>query len=581
MAWRGLDKILIFLLLGVVDVHARGHTVELCRNIQLETEEPVALSASERKLACGDPGTPAWSQVPYEQAAYFLRSFLHDRGYHSASHRLVGGKLVVESGPLSLVREVQVDGAPFAIEPERYWKVYGRPLTPAALDDLTQWLKTQLGAAGYPCAEVDLRAGPETGVVAVTITDAHPITMPRIEADRIPGVHGEIQKRYYALREGDPYDAMKLDLASRRMVGDEVVLSTSFITQCAADGRSVQIEQRLVPGEPRLVAAGVGFDTEELGIVFGSWKHARLGEQASRLSVSARASFRRQEARLLFDWYYAPIVTRHFLRETLTVTREHERRYETRSYKLQAGPAWTRDAGDWFSELWAGAAFQQTATVRGVGPEMSRELLMEAALALRTHDFEYYAMAPRSGLSFGLELQRAKQGVASDISATRGALSGTALWTLFGLDPPVWVLGLRTELVATSLDPESDPEDLPPSMRNSLGGSRDLRGFGRKAIPPTDQGALTTAYLGAEARVNEVLPFKLQPIVFFDLGKIGEVGGDLDRELFWSPGAGINWQSPVGTVRATLAHGFIDGPRRDDWEHLSRWQLFLSYGEQF
>jgi len=101
----------------------------LCPNVRLDAAASVKLSASERTLVCGDPKTPAWSHIPLRQSAYFLKIFLNQRGYHDPVASFKDGTLTMHAGTISTVREVEVVGAPIPLHPERYWKIYNKPLT--------------------------------------------------------------------------------------------------------------------------------------------------------------------------------------------------------------------------------------------------------------------------------------------------------------------------------------------------------------------------------------------------------------------------------------------------------------------
>ena len=552
----------------------------LCPNVRLDAPASVKLSTSERTLVCGDPLTPAWSHIPLRQAAYFLQIFLNQRGYHDAVTDFREGTLTVHAGALSTVREVEVVDAPIPLHPGRYWKIYNKPLTPKALDDLDRWIKHELARRGYPCVDMQTRADPTTGLIRIDIEHAPALVFPPIQTEPIPQTQPGIEKRYYAFHPGDPYDVLDLELSARRMINDEIVLNTDFAADCHPDG-TVSVKQTTVPGDPRLISAGVGFDTEELAIVEGTWKHSRIGRMASALRVNLRASYRQQTADATFNWYYAPHVVRHYLRSVLSFERQNERRYDTRTFTAVSGPAWTRDAGSLYFSYWSGLSLSRTDTVRGLGPSSSRALALEGALDVSSHDYEYYKMTPRSGFSLDLDLTRSEKHLGSDFSATRATVGSTMLWNIASLDPPVFILGLRTDASATLLGNDTHASDIPVTYRNFLGGSRNLRGFGREALPANSHGALSSLYTGLEGRLASVIPFGVEPIVFVDVGKLGGVNRSVDRSLFWSPGTGINWGSPIGTVRATVAYGLIRGPAAADLAYLSRWQFYLSYGEQF
>ena len=108
-----------------------------------------------------------------------------------------------------------------------------------------------------------------------------------------------------------------------------------------------------------------------------------------------------------------------------------------------------------------------------------------------------------------------------------------------------------------------------------------MRGFARKSLPRDDTGSLSKGYLGSEIRLNNILPYSLQPLLFVDWGWLGDEAFTFDPTTFWSPGLGLRWQSPIGTVRGSIGHGFAQGQNSDYFDNLSKFQLYFSLGEQF
>jgi translocation and assembly module TamA len=110
----------------------------------------------------------------------------------------------------------------------------------------------------------------------------------------------------------------------------------------------------------------------------------------------------------------------------------------------------------------------------------------------------------------------------------------------------------------------------------------DLRGARRLGVPGDPVGLLTTLYDGVELRLGDVLPYRLQPLVFVDAAMGGRSSLKLDPNVYWSPGFGVRWGSPVGSVRATLARGLVW--RRDPAAEVlltPQWRFFLSLGREF
>jgi translocation and assembly module TamA len=553
---------------------------ELCPGITIEAEATIQFNESEQALVCEQIGREPYQKIPWNQQRYFLKNFLTARGYFQFQFDRGAGKQVhVKLGPQSVIRQVTLVNAPEDIDTSRFWQVYGRPMTSDALNRIEKWVLGVLSRRGYPCVDLATKAYPLSDEVVIDLNQPPPLKFSTVDMELIPGTIGGVERRYNAFTIGEPYNSRLVDLTTKRMIEDELVISASYQVECGEDGEWVKVELNNIAGKPKLVTFGIGFDTEEFFIVEGGWKNTRLGEMASTLETTLRASFRQQKAFMSFDWYYAPFVIRHALRSEVFFERQNEPNYESSEFGAKTGPSWSWDRGAHAYDLWASVNYEHIETVRGEGPGLAQSFSLRGALQLTSHDYEYFAASPRQGYQLQLSWEGSSKEFASDYTENRFQLSGTALWNLFRLDPPIWVLGLRGQLASVQLGQDTTKAEYPTKKRLRLGGSQNLRGFGRKKLP--GNGALTTAYMGLELRTREILPFDLEPIIFFDIGRYGDQAMTLDPTNFWSPGIGVHWPSIIGTIRATLAYGFLSGRDEEGFQHLSRWQAYLSYGEQF
>jgi translocation and assembly module TamA len=246
-------------------------------------------------------------------------------------------------------------------------------------------------------------------------------------------------------------------------------------------------------------------------------------------------------------------------------------------------PAMDWDVAGLRLEFRAGPAFEYVRTLDGQGPADASFFTVETRLNLMSHLYEHYLREPRSGWEARIETSSRRKGAYSPFSADRVRLVGQSLWNLGRFDPPLAVLGLRGVAETTRLGPgaEGDPTALPPTLRFFLGGDQDIRGFARRQLPPSEQGFLTALYQGVELRAGDVLPYNVQPLVFIDAAMAGRRDLRLDRDVYWSPGAGLRWGSPVGSFRFTFARGYT---WRRDPELASiapHWQFFFSFGQEF
>jgi outer membrane protein assembly factor BamA len=541
------------------------------------------LTDGEKRLVCGDPEkkpkvpNEAWREIPFPQARYNFRNFLQERGYHHPRFRYTDSSMnrsIVELGEKTRVKGAVLEGDEGWVDLSRRRKIVGQPLTPSLLDTLEKWVYEQMRAKGFGCPVVTSLADPDTGEIVVHVTPGQRQTITFVSQDAIPGTHPNILRRYDAFGLGDVFNGDLLTVTENRISSLRLVESTHFTTSCHPDG--VHAHQVVVPGFPHVLTAGAGINTE--GALLGkvSWRDTRLGYSGSLLDISAYASSKLQSLQSQLQWYYLPYVSRLFLFPLVQFAHRNEVHFEVITLRSQFGFATTQEHQKWGASYFLGPTLDFYRTLRGVGAPSSRLFSLEGRVDIKSHYYEYYAAEPQSGyrLSFIGDLNY--KGYFSDFTAQRLSASGEALWNVGGFSPPLWIVGFRA-LLGTVLTQEAlGPNTIiPPSIQRYLGGSMDIRGFGRQELPTgTEVGGLTSAYFGVELRLSHTLPVRVDPFVFFDVGALGSTSFDLEAPVYWSPGIGIRWVSPIGALRTTFAHGYSG-------TNPQHWQFFLSLGEEF
>lgn len=557
--------------------HPSRAVTRLCPTVIIVSGEiSPNLTDTEKRLVCGDPQVAAWREIPPPQAEFHLRNFLQERGYHRPLFKREGKILKVEIGERAQATRVELSPReslePLAVRLERKRDVTGRALTPTLLSRLEQWVILRLQAAGFPCPEVTTLADPDTGVIRLQIREGPRQRLYSIFGEGIPGLTPGVLRRYDAFELGDWLNADKLVVSANRAMLEHTVESLHHRISCGTD--SAHVQEIAVVGPPRILSVGFGINTEGVLVVRGSWRNTRLGPKASSFDLSAFASAREQRIDVSLDWYHPPYPSRRFIRPDARLRHQNEVSFETLDARgsLSYGTSWDGQNWGWTGTL--GPAFSAIRTYRGEGPPRSHFLTLDGQFQFRSHAYEFFALDPRAGFQGSLFTSFNSGTVFSSATAQRLLLRGIHLWNYRNYDPPLWIFGLRGEAGVT-LGPERPGPGslLPPNFLRFLGGSTNLRGYGRQELPLSGSGALTSLYLGAELRLSALLPRRLEPIVFFDVGALGFQPLRLDPPVFTSPGVGLRWFSPFGSLRTTIAHGFPA-----DQGH---WQFFLSYGEEF
>lgn len=538
----------------------------------------ISLTAVEKRLVCGDPDSEAWREVPWAQAKGFLTAFLQQRGYHAPEFTAKGGRLHVDSGPLTKVKRLDGAGLPPGVDLSKRRRVVGAPLTPALLDKVKAGVTDELQNRGFACPAVEVSADARDGSLLARFPGgvtsvAHPIEDPVVE-----GVDPSIFRRFEAFRRDRPLDQSLLTITSRRVVNEALFLSSSYDVTCGTGG--VRIVHRAASGPPRMVRIGIGIDTEGYARFRARWNHSRIGWRASTAEATLFASKREQSFEAQTRLYASPS-SRLFLIPRAIAARSDQPRFETAAAEVSVGPGYTWDDQYRRFEVRAGPAVEYVDTRRGIGPRDSYFQSFKTRAEVTSHPFEYHLREPRAGYHATLDTASRISQVNSSLTAHRARVGMENLWNVGRFDPPLAVFGARGWAGTTMVgDRDTALRELPPAMRFFIGGDADFRGVGPGELGD-ESGFLTGVYQGLELRAGDLLPWKLQPLVFVDAAMSGRSSASLDPDVYYAPGFGMRWSTFIGAFRATLARSLIwrrdpltaPGPRH--------WQFFFSYGKEF
>lgn len=576
--------LLVFILLWSALADAKTHkpkpVTKLCQGFKIIGELKPSLSDVEKRLVCGDAEgnkvqpNDAWKTIPYAQAKFNLTNFLQERGYHHPVFRSLNEdhtEVEVEVGKVTRASMIFVIGTDAPVEVERMRKVIGEPLTPLLLGLVEKWVFDRLRELGYGCPNVETEADPDTGMIHVNVKAGSWQYIASITEESIPGIEDGTLQRYNAFQVGDRFDGNLLVISENRVISSQIVQSARFTTQCDAQG--VHLKQDLVVGPPRLLTVGFGVNTEGLTVGRVSWRNTRLSRFGSLIDVSAFVSIRQQRFQSTVNWYVFPHASRYYLSPQFQVTHLNQPQFENVSASAQFGLASTYEFKRFQISAFLGPTLTFFRTISGIGAPTTRLLSLEGRMNLQDHVYERFLSSPRAGYNYSLTVDLNDKSIVSSVTAQRLNFRGEWLWNLKNFDPPLWVFGVRYGY-STVFTSESQRTNLPANFLQYLGGSLTLRGFGWMELPVVNGGGLTSAFLGLESRLCQTLPFDVDPFFFLDFGEISNFEGSLSAPLYWNPGFGLRWASPIGPVRTTLAHGFV-GKSPD---HL---QFFISLGEEF
>lgn len=548
----------------------------ICGNVHIQSSKNFDFSRNDKVFICGDDASSVWGNIPLNQKKYHVSAVLEKSGYYNPVFTESDGKLLVEPGPLSPIREVQFLNAPPSFQSEVRRKEDEGPLTASKLSEIQSWTSSHLRTMGYPCPEVKTQASSTTGVIYVELKPGPLLNIKDVK--RPENSYSHIYKRYDAFNVGKLYNHDKLTLTSERIMLDDKAQYAHFQVACEPDGAS--LTQNVALGKPRILTFSIGSSTEEAVITKVQWKHTRLGDEASTLKAEASYSPRKQQLLVSSQLYFSPDWVYTFFLPEVSVTRESEPSYETVTRRFGTLLGHIEDSEHFRYYLKAGPYYNHLSTLKGEGPRRSTYISWEANAKIVSHYYEYYRANPRKGYYLDLSYKSQRKGVASELNADQFILSGTYLKNYKQYDPPLHVFGLRFSLKTTIVENSQIPL-LPQDYRLTLGGDDNIRGFSRKSINNANRGYISTAYAGLEWRLNQVLPFKLQPFLFVDAAKVGEESLELNESFLWAPGLGMRWPSPIGSFRVTASKGQISQPEGEVANLPRGWVYFLSYGTEF
>ena len=543
--------------------------------------KPIELTDMEKKLVCGDPGTDAWKNVSIPQAREFMTSFLQARGYHFPKFDVQDQTLEVSIGTTTYVKKLTQLGLGGIYDLGKRRQIVGRLLTPKLLDDVKKAVLFELQSRGYACPKVLVTADARTGEVHVDVLPGGKYRLADIAPARVQGVDPAAYGRFRAFEPGQLFDQRLLSLTGDRIKTDELFLSAYYDVDCST-GMALRITQHVVEGKPHLLTVGIGADTE--GLVEGKLraKQSRIGKRASSAELDLFASRLRQTLDASADLYLSD-QSRLFISPEAFARREDEIQYEAAHSQVAVEPAWSHDGVDFHVEVRGGPAWDYFNTIRGEGPQRSNWAAFVTKTQIMTHLYEYYEKDPRRGWTATLSTEHRYRQFASKVTANKLQVNGEALWNIGHYEPPLLVAATRGLLGTTAVsgDPSLALTQVPPTDRFFLGGDADVRGFSRKRLPDDAAGFLTAAYEGLELRLANALPGNVQPLAFVDAAMGGRRAFHLDKDVYYSPGAGVRWAPPFGSIRATVARGLTwrsGGPTEPPRPH---WQFFFSFGKEF
>jgi len=541
----------------------------LCSSIVMHGKK-IKFTKTETQLVCGDKKSDAYKNIPDYEASFVMTGFLQSRGYLEPRFETKGDILHVHPGKTSEIKKFRVisDNTKLKWEIKRELNRLFRKklLATDVLNSIEAEALALVRQRGYPCAKVKALVDISKKLVQVELNEAGYFEFGEVEKEKLPHLRENALDRYYPFKSNEMFNADLLSLTEKRMRREGVVPGTYFVESCEDENTKFSLAQNFITGPPRTIKFGVGVSTEQGPMVRVKWKNSRYNSMASQLTANAQASLRSQSLTLTADsfiWHHEP---RRSILSVAELTRESQVDYEQLTYSVDSRVKWSRDSEGYSKVYTLGPAYEAGT----YSSDEAQDTKSYASGALRgsavwmSHKYELYDFHPQDGSLFGYYFDYRDPMVGfSDpllkLDTTLLRLDRLSNWgrgTLIG--------GARINLGTSWISDTASLNGLPPAVKFFGGGSDDVRGFTLKSIPENNGlGALTKVSGKFELRRTYLFIQSLEGFAFIDAAKFGDKSWNLDDVLYYSPGFGIRWLSPIGMVQTFIARAYKTNPYTD------------------
>lgn len=541
----------------------------MCGDIVVHSKEKIEFTDTEENLVCGDPKSTSYQKVPHYQSQYYFVGFLQSRGYLNSTFEEKDGVLHVNAGRISHLKKVHadspIDKEATAVKKNARKLFRKKVLTPKLLNDVETESLTVIRQRGYPCSSVKSEANALSDTVTIIIPQLKFERFGKLDREEIKGLHENALDRYYPFHEEDPYNEKLLKLTEKRMLRSEVVQGTYFLDNCMNQHQDFKLRQEFITGPPRSFRYGFGASTELGPMVRVQWAHNRYGSMASILKASFMASLRSQTLTLSSDQFLWKDKPRRSLLTSFNLARQSQIKFDETIVNVKPHMKWTTDN---FTHQWTrtlGPTFETgTYKSRDSDTKSYKTISLEGSLQRMAHDYEIYDINPEEGNSFGIAFDYRDTNLGFSDRLLKLDTSYVTLTKITDWGRGWLVGGFRTNLGTTWVSRDVDLKGLPPSVKYYGGGSDDVRGFLLNTIPKNDGlGALTKVATKFELRRTYLFYKSVEGFMFVDNAYFGDTSWTLDPRLWYSPGLGVRWISPIGLLQTYVSRAYATNPRQD------------------
>jgi outer membrane protein insertion porin family len=622
--------LLLLATLTVSSLTAGCHEAGDVRVMSLSFEGVQAFDAGQLKrvLATRQSGWLPWSQKQYFNRSEFdddlkrIVAFYADRGFPDA--RVDGVDVTFNEKKDGVSLRVRVhEGEPVIVEQVRFAgfqdlppraqrRLLAVPLKEGGRRDRDVVRATRDQVArlfrnnGHPMVVIDATERPgasERSVIVSYFADPGPaMTFGPTSVAGTERLSESVVRRELAFKPGQTYDERLVLQSQRRLTGLELLEFATVTPRLdAPEGQSVPVRVTVAEGPRRRLRLGVGYGSEELARVAGSWQHLNFTGGGKQLSADAKWSSIDRGVHL---GLLAPYVKRPGL--SLNITTE----------------AWSSEQLTYDSQTYGGRV---TLSYRFDRQGRTREPVHFRLSGGLVHNFLRYGISPDSlddqsrrlerialgldpdtgrgsGTIGGFEIDFDRTAIDLPVNPRRGTktalhfemasegMGGTYRFTEMAADVrgfvPVGTYVLAGRVRAAGIR-ASSPTSMPFSRRYFLGGSTSLRGWGRYEVSPLDPDGLPVggrALFETSAELRIPVRAAIGAVVFVDGGYVWHNPRNFDlHDLKWDAGLGARYLSPVGAIGVDFGWQLtpIEGLVVNGVLTERRWRIHFNIGHSF
>jgi outer membrane protein assembly complex protein YaeT len=583
--------------------------------------------------------TQASSKIPWGTKHYFSReqfeadlkrivAFYTDRGFPDA--RVTGFDVQLSDDQSSVKIAVNIDeGEPIVVErvglegfeslpaahraalEGRMPQKVGQPLDRALMQASREVALDELRDHGHPYASVrvaELPGASERARVLQLRADPGPVAVHgEIEISGNTSVSDGVVRRQLTFRPGDLYQVGKLRESQRRLYGLEL-FQFANVEPIRTEERATVVPTRVTvtEGKHRRVNFGIGYGTEEKARAEVDWRHVNFFGGARTAGVQARYSGIDGGVRLNLTqpYLFSPRFSLtgsgqawHTSEPAFTLDTVGGRVTVTRRLIASGGPLSERSPVTTMSLSYVNERESYTISNEALLDLTFRDELISLGLDPRfgTGEGQRSAMLLDVGRNTTDNLLDARRGYLANVHLEKAGrfLGGT--WDYLEVTTEgryYQALGERLVLAgqfrAGSIDGGGPIEaNVPFFKRYFLGGSTNLRGWGRYEVAPLSGGGLpiggtTFATFSAEARFP--IWRGLAGVVFMDGGNVWPGEWDFQlNDLRYDVGPGLRYNTPVGPIRLDVGYQLnpLEGLLVNGEPQSRRFRFHFSIGQAF